>query len=96
MNLDVSGTVIEWRGPSPFHFLPIVGDDADAIASVAADVTYGWGMVPVAATIGSTWFRTSLWPKDGGYLLPLKDAVRRSESIQPGVTIVAVIELDPG
>ena len=96
MNLSVSGTVIEWRGPSPFHFLPIVGDDADAIASVAADVTYGWGMVPVVARIGTSCFRTALWPKNGGYLLPLKAAVRRSESIEPGVAIRAMITLDPG
>ena len=36
--------------------------------------TYGWGVIPVVARIGDVEFETSLFPKDGGYLLPLKDA----------------------
>ncbi len=75
------GSVFEWRGPAPFHFVAITGDLADEIREQAAAVTYGWGMVPVSCTIGATSFTTSLWPKSGAYYLPLKDAVRRAEGI---------------
>ena len=37
--------------------------------------------------IGDTSFTTSLWPKDGAYYLPLKDAVRKAENIRLGATI---------
>lgn len=79
--LVVSGPVFEWRGPAPFHFLAITGETADEIREQAAAVTYGWGMVPVSCTIGTTSFTTSLWPKGAAYYLPLKDAVRRAEGI---------------
>lgn len=39
-------------------------------------------MIPVAATIGGTRFTTALFPKDGGYLVPLKSAVRQAERIE--------------
>ena len=39
------------------------------------------GHDPRRRTIGSTEFTTSLWPKDGGYVLPLKDKVRKAEGI---------------
>jgi hypothetical protein len=44
-------------------------------------VTYGWGVIPVRVRIGTTEVRTSLFPKDGGYLVPLKDAIRKAEAI---------------
>ena len=81
------GEVIHWRGPAPFHFVAVPEAVAGAIRSVAREVTYGWGVIPVTAVVGATRFTTSLFPKDGGYLVPLKDAVRRSESIAVGDAI---------
>ena len=56
-------------------------DDAAEIQDVAAAITYGWGMIPVAVTIGGTTWTTSLWPKDGRYVVPLKDRIRKAERI---------------
>ena len=78
----VDGAVVEWRGPAPYHFVVI--DDGDDLRERSAGVSYGWGMIPVTCTLGRTTFTTSLWPKDGGYYLPLKDAVRAAERIEPG------------
>ena len=39
-------------------------------------MTYGWGMIPVQARIGATAWTTSLFPKDGSYLVPIKTRVR--------------------
>jgi hypothetical protein len=81
MELEFTDAVFEWRGPAPYHFVRVPDDDAAVISDVAAAITYGWGMVPVAVTIGGTTWTTSLWPKDGSYVVPLKDRVRRAESI---------------
>lgn len=76
-----SGEVIHWRGPAPYYFARLPDDVAAQIGRLAKSVTYGWGVVPVEAEIEGTQFRTSLFPREGGYLLPLKDAVRKQISI---------------
>lgn len=81
MTLDFTGVVFEWRGPAPFYFVRVPDEEADAIKSVASMVTYGWGVIPATITIGDTSFETSLFPKDGGYLVPLKADVRKAEAI---------------
>jgi len=83
-------TVIEWRGPSPFFYAPIPREQAEAIRQVAKFVSYGWGVIPVEATIGGVRFATSLFPKDGIYLLPIKAEVRR----RTGVTVGDVVEVE--
>lgn len=84
MDFDFTGTVIEWRGPAPFYFVALPHEVADDVRELAAVASYGWGVIPVAARIGGTGFETSLFPKDGGYLLPLKDAVRNPAAIGEG------------
>ena len=44
--------------------------------------------------IGDTQFSTALFPKDGRYLLPLKDAVRKSTGI--AVDHIVAVELRVG
>ncbi|MEV0177517.1 DUF1905 domain-containing protein [Streptomyces sp. NPDC050803] len=84
MELAFTAQVIEWRGPSPYYFLPVPEQESADIREVAAMATYGWGVIPVDARIGATTFSTSLFPKDGGYLLPLKSAVRRPQCLSAG------------
>jgi len=84
MDLEFSAPMYEWRGPAPYHFLAVPDDEADELRDAAAYVTYGWGMIPVRGRIGETEFTTSLWPKDGGYVVPIKDAVRKPESLVLG------------
>jgi hypothetical protein len=84
MDFNASGLVIYWRGPSPFHFVRVGARNAAQIRELAAIVSYGWGMIPVAATIHGVEFTTSLFAKDGDYLLPLRMAVRKSLSLEVG------------
>ena len=84
LELSFGGTVIEWRGPSPYYYLPVPEEESAEIREVAAMATYGWGVIPVVARIGEVEFETSLFPKDGGYLLPLKDAVRKPSGTTAG------------
>jgi hypothetical protein len=87
--------VIYWRGPSPFFFAPVPPEPANRLRGIAAAVTYGWGMIPVAARIGDVAFATSLFPKDGGYLLPLKVAVRRKADITAGDVVAVTLTVQP-
>jgi Domain of unknown function (DUF1905) len=84
MEFHFAGRVLEWRGPSPYYFIPVPDEECADIHEVAAMATYGWGVIPVAARVGEVDFKTSLFPKDGGYLLPLKDAVRKPQRIAAG------------
>ena len=93
MDLEFTGEMWFWRGPAPWHFVTVPEDECQAIASAASLVTYGWGMIPVAARIGRTGWTTSLWPKDGKYIVPVKTSVRKAEGIEVGdaVTVRLVV-----
>lgn len=79
-----SAGVIQWRGPAPFYFVSVPDDLVGEIHYAARLASYGWGCVPVDATAQGVAFETSLFPKDGGYLVPLKVAVRREAGIDLG------------
>jgi hypothetical protein len=92
---NFDATIIHWRGPSPFFYAPLPAADAERIRRVARHVTYGWGVIPVEATIAGVTFTTSLFPKDDTYLLPLKAAVRKQTQITAGDTVAVEMQLRP-
>lgn len=94
MELTFTAELIPWRGPAPHHFLRVPENECGQIAAVAPQVSYGWGMIPAAVRIGGSDFTTALWPKDGRYLVPVKDAVRRAEELDLGDTVTAVLTID--
>ncbi|WP_239133896.1 DUF1905 domain-containing protein [Rugosimonospora africana] len=59
-------------------------EECHELAKIAKAVTYGWGVIPVTARIGETRWTTSLFPKDGRYLVPVKAAVRKAERLDEG------------
>jgi hypothetical protein len=87
MQLTFSGDVFEWRGPAPFYFVAVPDDESAEIKEVASVVSYGWGVIPVSVRIGKTEITTSLFPKQGKYLVPLKDVLRKPEGIVVGQTV---------
>jgi hypothetical protein len=84
LRLAFSGELWYWRGPSPYHFVTVSEDGCATLQAVANDVTYGWGMIPVTVRIGATEFDTSLFPKSGRFVVPIRDVVRNAESLQLG------------
>lgn len=96
MELTFDGEVVWWRGPAPYHFVALPEPEAGRLRAVASRVTYGWGCIPATVTLGATTFTTSIFPKDGGFLVPVKTAARRAEGVELGddVTLVVVVE-DP-
>jgi hypothetical protein len=93
MKIKFEAEVIYWRGPAPFHFLPLSESAVKKVQAEAARLTYGWGVIPVTATIGKLEFTTSLFPKDGGYLLPIKNAVRLPAEIEVGSRLAVTLTL---
>jgi len=87
MDLHVIGDLWHWRGPSPYYFVTVPDEESLHLREVSTAVTYGWGMIPVRARIGDTEWETSLFPKDGLYVVPVKDAVRRGEGLDEGDTV---------
>lgn len=87
MQLEFDGAIWYWRGPSPFFFVTVPEDACVRIRGVARTVTYGWGMIPARVRIGATEWKTSLWPKDGGYIVPVNLAARRAEQISEGDSV---------
>jgi hypothetical protein len=96
----VTGPVWLWQGSDgapakgSWYFLTIDGETAQAIRASAVNAA-AWGSVCVEATIGGTTWRTSLFPSKqaGGWLLPLKAAVRKAEKIAEGSVVEAVLSL---
>ena len=84
MEMEFAGELWYWRGPSPYHFITVPEDVCVALRAVSGAVSYGWGMIPVTVRIGESAFETSLFPKDGGYVVPIKDAVRIAEKLTLG------------
>ncbi|MCD2170534.1 MULTISPECIES: DUF1905 domain-containing protein [Microbacterium] len=94
MRLRFTGTIWHWRGPAPYHFVSVPPAEAAMIAEVASLVTYGWGMIPASVTIGGTTVTTSLWPKDGGYVVPIKKALQDAEGLGVDDEVDLALDID--
>ena len=95
---NFTGPLWIWKGkaangaangkPSPmgWHFLTITGDVAAGIRAAAPGRTAAWGSVYVKVVLGGTAWATSVFPSKeaGGYLLPVKAAVRKKEGVADG------------
>jgi hypothetical protein len=87
LEIEFDGKLWYWRGPSPYHFITVPEEACVGLHAVSVVVSYGWGMIPVNGRIGETEFATSLFPKDGGYVVPIKDAIRKAEGLAVGDTV---------
>lgn len=93
MNIEFSGKIWYWRGPAPFFFVTVPAKQSRDLKAVSGLVTYGWGMIPVIVQIGKTEWKTSLWPKDGRYIVPIKDSVRKAENLEQDDKVTIRLEV---
>jgi hypothetical protein len=84
MRLEFSGEIWFWKGPAPWYFVTIPEAECADLRRLSPAVSYGWGVIPVTVEIGRTRYTTSLFPKDGRYLVPIKAAVRKAEELDQG------------
>jgi hypothetical protein len=94
MKLEFSGKIWYWRGPAPWFFVTIPAEQSRDLKAISNFVTYGWGVIPVQVRIGSTEWKTSLFPKDDLYLVPIKADVRKAEQIDEGDEVTVWLEVD--
>jgi hypothetical protein len=94
MVLEFTGEIWYWRGPAPWYFVTVPAKECRELAALSPTVSYGWGVIPVTARIGGSEFKTSLFPKDGRYLVPIKAAVRRAERLDEGDRVAVRMVVD--
>ncbi|UBQ03515.1 DUF1905 domain-containing protein [Curtobacterium sp. TXMA1] len=94
MDIEFDAEVIEWRGPAPYVFAVVPPDVVDLVHDLASEVTYGWGVVPAGVTIRGVRWTTSLFPKDGGYLVPLRTAERCRAAVEVGDVVHVTLTVD--
>ena len=86
-----------WSGEQgSWHFVTIQAEEAVEIRleSAASGIRRGFGSVRVEAEIAGVAWKTSIFPeKSGGYLLPVKAAVRRACGISAGDTVRVSLQL---
>ena len=90
---EFAGEVWYWRGPAPWYFVSVPDDVCLEIQDEGASVSYGWGMIPVTVRIGVSDWTTSLWPKDGVYIVPIKAGVRSVEQVGEGDMVTVQLGL---
>ena len=93
MIIEFSGEIWFWRGPAPWYFVTVPAEQSNEIKAIARTVTYGWGVIPVQVQLGKSVWKTSLFPKDGRYLVPIKTSVRRAENLEEGDTVRLRLEI---
>lgn len=87
MDFEFSGKIFHWRGPAPYLFVAVPPQQSGEIRAISRLVTYGWGAIPALVRVGNTEWKTSLFPKDGRYLVPIRMSAQRAERLKEGDTI---------
>lgn len=94
MDFEFNGEIWYWRGPAPFFFVTVPEEESRELKAISGAVTYGWGVIPVQVQIGKTRFKTSLFPKDNLYLVPVKVSVRKAENLEEGDEVTVRLEVE--
>ncbi|MFO7539259.1 MAG: DUF1905 domain-containing protein [Chloroflexota bacterium] len=93
MIIQFNGEIWYWRGPAPWFFVTVPEKQSSDLKEISVSVTYGWGVIPVQVRIGKTDWQTSLIPKDGRYLVPIKASVRKAENLEEGDNVTVRLEV---
>jgi hypothetical protein len=86
-----------YPGAAGWHFVTLPKKQSGEIKALFGKAQRGWGSLPVAATIGKTSWKTSIFAdkKSGAYMLPVKAAVRKMERIALDHTIEFKLQIKP-
>jgi hypothetical protein len=95
MDVEFDAPIWEWRGPAPYYWVTVSDEGCEYVRFHAQRASYGWGAIPVTARIGETEWETSLLPKNGGYVLPIKQVVRKAEGIDDGDPVTVALSVAP-
>jgi hypothetical protein len=93
MQIEFDGKIWFWRGPAPWYFVTVPEEPSLDLKALSKFVTYGWGVLPVRVLIGNTGWKTSLFPKDDRYIVPIKASVRRAENLHIDDVVTILIDI---
>jgi hypothetical protein len=95
VTIFITGTLRLWTGAGgKWHFITIPEEQSRALRAESLAARRGFGSVKVEATIGDITWRTSVFPHgSGGYILPVKAAVRRDAGITAGDDVPVTLKL---
>ncbi|HEX6291914.1 MAG TPA: DUF1905 domain-containing protein [Herpetosiphonaceae bacterium] len=93
LKCEFTGTLWYWKGPAPWYFVTVPAKQCRDLKAIVQFVSYGWGMIPVAAQIGGTAWTTAMFPKDGRYIVPVKASIRKAEHLEEGDTVTVHLEV---
>ena len=90
---EFEATLWKADGNSGWHFVSIPIALSQEIRHLFQKEEEGWGRLPVMAFIGDTSWDTAIWfdTKNNTYLLPIKVAIRKNESISVGMIVKITI-----
>jgi Domain of unknown function (DUF1905) len=92
---DFRGELWQYDGPAAWHFVSLPAEMSDDIRDRLGPNVSAFGSIPVAATVGSTRWTTSLFPDKARrtYLLPVKKGVRVLEDLETGDVVLVSLEI---
>jgi hypothetical protein len=93
MVIEFSGVIWFWHGPAPWYFVTVPEEQSRDLKAISRFVTYGWGMIPATVRIGKTEWRTSLFFKNGSYIVPIKARVQDAENLKEGDHVTVRLEV---
>ena len=102
MVVDFEAELWVWaaRRDDSWTFVSLPVEASDEIRDRTDGRRRGFGSVRVEARVGASIWRTSIFPdskRSGAYVLPIKQAVRKANSLSPGdIVKVTVTVLFPG
>lgn len=96
MRYDFKSRMWVYPGKASWRFVTLPVKISQGIRKLTAGATRGFGSIRVVATIGSTSWKTSIFPdsKRNAFLLPIKADVRKREAIIDDAPVAVAIELD--
>jgi hypothetical protein len=93
MKTEFKGRIWFWIGLVPWYFVTMPAKPSRELKAISGLVTYGWGVIPVSVQIGKTEWKTSLFPKDDRYIVPIKASVRKAENLEEGSKVTIRLEV---
>lgn len=82
-----------WEAQDAWRFVTVPADLTEAIR-LTAGPPRGFGSVRVEVRVGSTTWRTSVFPDaHRGYVLPVKKAVRHAEGLDDGDEVTVTLRV---
>jgi len=86
-----------WEARLAWTFVTVPAEVSEEVRSLAGGRRPGFGSVRVHVTIGTTRWATSIFPDSGSgcYVLPVKRAIRKAESLDTGDTTTLTLEPAP-